>query len=100
MEICFIGNYIYLCKNFPMETIKTILKKYFLEIIGAIAGAIGGYLYWYFVGCNSGTCPITSNPTNSTIYGVILGVLVFGMFKKNKKQEVESNKDESNNKAE
>ena len=70
-----------------METIKTILKKYLLEIIGAIAGAIGGYLYWYFVGCNSGTCPITSSPINSSIAGALLGGLVFTSFPNSKKNE-------------
>lgn len=61
--------------------IKTILK-YKLEVAGLIAGAIGGWCYWYFVGCASGTCAITSSPVNSTIYGGIMGVLTFGLFKK------------------
>ena len=42
----------------------------------------GGYLYYYFVGCNSGTCPITSNPYISVIYGGVMGYLVFDLFKK------------------
>ena len=31
-------------------------------MILAIIGAIGGFLYYRFVGCASGACPITSNP--------------------------------------
>jgi ABC-type antimicrobial peptide transport system permease subunit len=42
------------------------LQKYMLTIIGIIIGAAGGYAYYYFVGCASGTCSITSSPVNST----------------------------------
>lgn len=58
------------------------LKKHFLKIIGALIGGIGGFLYYHFVGCASGTCPITSNPYISVIYGGFLGYLLFNMFKK------------------
>jgi hypothetical protein len=53
-----------------------------LYLIGALLGAISGFLYWKFVGCNSGTCAITSNPSNSTIYGAIMGALVLSLFKR------------------
>ncbi len=55
--------------------------KHKLTIIGIIAGAIGGYLYYHFVGCASGTCAITSKPMNSTLYGAMMGGLLFNMFK-------------------
>ncbi len=58
------------------------IKKHLLKIIGIIVGATGGYLYYYFVGCASGTCPITSNPYITVIYGAILGYLLLDMFKK------------------
>ncbi len=58
--------------------------KHKLTIIGIIAGAIGGYLYYYFVGCASGTCAITSKPLNSTLYGAMMGGLLFNMFEKEK----------------
>ncbi|MEO9005055.1 MAG: DUF6132 family protein, partial [Ginsengibacter sp.] len=64
---------------------KNFLKKYQLAIIGVFLGAIGGYLYYHFVGCNSGTCAITSRPVNSTLYGALMGGLVFNIFKKEKK---------------
>ncbi len=64
-----------------------ILVKYKLEIIGGLLGAIGGYAYYHFVGCASGTCSITSSPINSTIYGVIMGALLFSMFKKQPKKD-------------
>ena len=56
-----------------------------LVFIGIIAGAAGGYLYYYYVGCASGTCPITSRPLNSTLYGAVMGGLLFSLFKKEKK---------------
>lgn len=56
-----------------------------LVFIGLIAGAAGGYLYYYYVGCASGTCPITSRPLNSTLYGAVMGGLLFSLFKKEKK---------------
>jgi hypothetical protein len=61
---------------------KLFIKKHLLKIIGVIVGMTGGYLYYYFVGCNSGTCPITSNPYISIIYGGVMGYLVFDLFKK------------------
>lgn len=53
-----------------------------LTIIGVVIGAIGGYLYYHYVGCASGTCPITSKPLNSMLYGAVMGSLFFNIFKK------------------
>jgi Family of unknown function (DUF6132) len=58
------------------------IKKYFLTIIGILIGSLGGYAYYFFVGCASGTCAITSNPLNSTLYGAMMGGLLFSAFKK------------------
>ena len=43
-----------------------LLKRHWPTLLGAALGALGGYLYWYFVGCADGTCPITSSPLNSS----------------------------------
>lgn len=61
--------------------------KYKLALIGVILGAISGYLYYHFVGCASGTCAITSNPWISTLYGALMGGLLFSMFQKQRNQE-------------
>lgn len=61
-----------------------IIIKYKLTIIGILLGAIGGYAYYHFVGCASGTCAITSKPLNSTLYGAVLGGLLLSNFKKEK----------------
>jgi hypothetical protein len=57
-----------------------------LYFIGGIAGALAGFLYWKFIGCITGTCAITSNPLNSTLYFGIMGALLFSFLKKNKTQ--------------
>lgn len=69
-----------------MKRAGEILKEQVLAIIGIILGAVGGYLYWHYIGCVSGTCPITSSPIMSTIWGALLGGLLLSMFKKDKKE--------------
>jgi hypothetical protein len=59
-----------------------MFSKYKLEIAGIGAGATVGWCYWYFVGCASGSCPISSSPYISTIYGAVMGILAFRIFKK------------------
>jgi hypothetical protein len=48
------------------------------RITPVIVGAAGGYLFYRFVGCKTGTCPITRNPWISTIYGAIIGAMYIG----------------------
>jgi C4-dicarboxylate transporter len=60
----------------------SFISKHKLTIIGILIGAIGGYAYYHYVGCSSGTCPITSKPLNSTLYGSLMGGLFFNIFKK------------------
>ncbi|WP_167611823.1 DUF6132 family protein [Maribellus sediminis] len=51
------------------------LKKKRLQIIFLVLGAIGGFLYWRFVGCTSGTCAIKSVWYWSTLWGAAVGYL-------------------------
>lgn len=48
--------------------------------LGGLIGALLGYIYYIQIGCISGTCPITSNPISSSIYGAILGALVLELI--------------------
>jgi hypothetical protein len=48
-------------------------RKKMLIAIGL--GALAGYGFYYFVGCSTGACPITSNPWTSAGYGALLGWL-------------------------
>lgn len=69
---------------------KKVIIKYLPTLAGILLGGIGGYLYWGYVGCESGTCPITSSPINSSIWGMLMGGLLFNAFpKKEEKQEKE-----------
>lgn len=61
-----------------------LLKKYWLTLTGIVLGLGAGYLYWQQIGCLSGSCPITSSPVNSSLYGALMGGLVVNMFKKEK----------------
>ena len=66
---------------------KNIIIKYKIELIGGVLGSGAGWCYWYFVGCASGTCAITSSPINSSLYGVMMGGILASMFKKKRKKK-------------
>ena len=55
-------------------------KTIIITGIGVVVGAIAGYVYYFYIGCASGTCAITSKPLNSTLYGGLMGGLLFNMF--------------------
>jgi hypothetical protein len=60
------------------------MKPYFKILIGILIGGLAGFAYYYFIGCQSGTCPITSNWHISTVYGAAMGlVATFPTKKKN-----------------
>lgn len=59
-----------------------LILKYKLTLLGIVIGGVGGYLYYKNIGCSSGTCPITSNPYVSTLYGMIIGALLLNSFEK------------------
>lgn len=70
-----------------MESGRTEMTKKIVKVLlPVILGALGGFLYYQFIGCN-GTCAITSSPYNSTAYGILVGAIltdwktVFGLFK-------------------
>jgi hypothetical protein len=51
------------------------------SVLFVIGGAILGFGYQRLVGCRTGTCPITSNPWVSTLYGAFVGYLASGGFR-------------------
>ncbi len=55
-----------------MIELKQILK-WNKKILPIVLGMSVGYAYYYFIGCVYGTCPITSNPWTSILYGGIVG---------------------------
>jgi hypothetical protein len=75
-----------------IQNIKSFLNLRLF--IGVVVGAIAGYAYYYYVGCASGTCAITSSPVNSTLYGVLFGALLFY-----KKSPMKQNEEETEGKS-
>lgn len=57
------------------------------KFIGTTLGFIAGYLYWYFIGCTSGSCPIQSHWYTSAFYGAFLGYLFSDIKRKKIKKE-------------
>jgi hypothetical protein len=45
-------------------------------VLYVLGGAVAGFLYYKFVGCRTGACPITSSPIISTLYGAGMGFLL------------------------
>lgn len=72
---------------------KSIPAKYKWALIGGVAGAVAGFLYWRFVGCTSGSCPIRSVWYWSTLWGAaagyLLGDLLHDLLRKRKKRGTE-----------
>lgn len=62
---------------------KNLILKNRLALLGIVVGGLTGLGYWYFVGCDSGSCPITSRPVNSILYFSAMGGLFFSIFKRN-----------------
>ena len=62
-------------KDFKKQTTKTKILALVKIILPVFLGAIVGYAYYYYIGCVSGTCPITSNPYISTVYGSVIGAI-------------------------
>ena len=46
--------------------------------LGIVIGAVIGFALYKFVGCPTGTCPITSNPYTSTLLCAIAGGIIAG----------------------
>lgn len=68
--------------NFKVSQKPNALKQFFTSrkfwksAIALIIGGIAGFMYYYFIGCKSGSCPITSNSYISIIWGGLLGLFM------------------------
>ncbi|MCF6271056.1 MAG: DUF6132 family protein [Melioribacteraceae bacterium] len=62
------------------------------KVLPVVAGALLGFAYYYFIGCD-GTCAITSSPYISTIYGGVLGLLISFPWKREKKKNDDNQSD-------
>jgi hypothetical protein len=67
---------------------KQLWNNKLVRIVSFISlGGLGGFAYYYFIGCQGGTCPISSNPYISTSYGMMVGLLLSFDSKKKKDRE-------------
>lgn len=46
------------------------------HVLFVLLGGMAGYAYHRLVGCKTGACPITANPTISTLYGAVMGYVL------------------------
>jgi hypothetical protein len=51
-------------------------RRFWRPFIAIIIGGVAGFLYYYFIGCNSGSCGITSDPYMSIMWGGLLGLFM------------------------
>ena len=63
-----------------MEKKRWNWKRILRPVLFTLGGVIAGYLYYYFVGCASGACPISANPIRSMIYVGLIGLLLSCVF--------------------
>jgi hypothetical protein len=71
--------------------LKKFFRKNVLSIVLGTAGLATGFLYWKFIGCESGACPIKSNMSMMTLYGGLVGGLLGNVLKGfSKKKETAS----------
>ena len=80
-----------------MDTFK---KKLIFRIVLSTLGLLAGVLYWKYVGCSTGTCPIQSRWYLSSLYGGVIGYLISGLFIKDKPKTNSNNNSDTNNKTE
>lgn len=57
-------------------------RLFWKPLIFVLVGVLAGFLYYYFIGCNSGSCAITGKPFNSMLAGGLFGYLLEGSFTK------------------
>lgn len=74
-----------------------LLTKYKIHLLFIVFGTITGYAYWYYVGCQSGTCPLKSvwyyNAGIGGFGGYVLADFIVDLKKKKaKKQEKTTSK--------
>jgi len=67
-------------KEKELTSMKENVKNWLTPLLFTLGGALVGLAYYYFVGCATGSCAITSNPINSMVYMGLIGWLLSGVF--------------------
>jgi hypothetical protein len=50
-------------------------------IVGVVIGGALGFANYKFIGCKTGTCPLSANPWISTFYGMLGSGMLGSAFK-------------------
>ena len=85
-------------KEREMDKTEGSKRPFYLrpDVIGAVIGALVGYIYYATIGCSSGSCGITSNPWFSMAWGGVMGYLIGDFFsKKPMKKNTSSSENET-----
>ena len=56
-----------------MTALRRLARAHWRTALGALLGAAGGAAYAHFIGCRTGTCPLTSNVWTAGLYGAFVG---------------------------
>lgn len=61
----------------PKNAKEFLTSWYFWKpFLGILAGGIAGFLYYHFIGCKGGSCPITGSPYTTVLLGAVMGYLI------------------------
>jgi hypothetical protein len=50
-------------------------------VVGVVIGGALGFANYKFIGCKTGTCPLSANPWISTFYGMLVGGILGSIIK-------------------
>jgi hypothetical protein len=56
---------------------RRLRRAHAVTAAAVLIGATGMAAYAHFVGCRTGTCPITSNVWTASLYGAVVGLVAF-----------------------
>ena len=59
-----------------MSALRRLARAHWRTVLGAALGAAGGAGYAHFIGCRTGTCPLTSNVWTAGLFFGFTGGLV------------------------
>jgi hypothetical protein len=60
------------------KNVKEFIKSriFWRPFLGVLTGGLAGFLYYHFVGCSTGSCPITSHSYTIIPFGAVMGYLI------------------------
>lgn len=59
-----------------MSRLRSLARAQWRTGLGLLAGGLGGAAYAHFIGCHTGTCPLTGNVWTAALYFGLTGAIV------------------------